>query len=115
VRISKNDRGIVSASNDLSNPPVCDPEIGVRHGYASMLMNLIVCAPSGPDREFEAPSRRLRHLRLPRPHQRLRLGDLGRCHPWRLMRQFVSNGLKYGSELEGLLKRLMRPQPLGRK
>ena len=64
--------------------------------------------------EFEAPSRRLRRLWFPLLRQLLRLSDLGRCHPWRLLRQCVSNGLAYGSELEGLLKRLMRTQPLGR-
>ncbi len=52
---------------------------------------------------------RLRELAQARP----RFGDLGRCHPWRLLRQCVSNGLAYGSELEWFLKRLMRPQPLG--
>ena len=45
----------------------------------------------------EAPSRRLRCLWFPLPRHRLRLGDLGRCHPWRLLRQFVSNGLEYCS------------------
>ena len=55
-----------------------------------------------------------RRLLSPLPRQRLRFGDLGRCHPWRLLRQGVSNGLAYGSEFEGLLKRLMRTQPLGR-
>ena len=44
-------------------------------------------------------------LRFPLPRQPLRFSDLGRRHPWPLMRQFVSNGIEQRSHIKGLLKR----------
>jgi hypothetical protein len=48
------------------------------------------------------------------PRQRLRFGNLGKHPPRPLMRQFVSNGIEYCLYINRLLKRLTRPQQLGR-
>ena len=44
----------------------------------------------------------------------MRFGNLGRRHPWPLLRQFVSNGIEYCSYIKGLVKRPPRPQQRGR-